>query len=139
MISNIGGEFLPSARLTRYFSEVPPIQLQCVLSHALEDLVAKFLIITEANRQGGHITFSTVDRRRCPLLGDIRIQRIGSNDLWLVLFVRRKGDPLEFKRFYKAITSHDQVQPTTRVLDPPAPTLGNALNSTSEEEGTSSE
>jgi serine/threonine-protein kinase Chk1 len=58
------------------------------------------------------VTFTTVDRRKCPLNGDIVIQEI-SPDYNLVVLKRTKvivsithhcqGDPLEFKRLYKAI------------------------------------
>jgi serine/threonine-protein kinase Chk1 len=48
------------------------------------------------------ITFTTVDRRKCPLQGDIRIQSF-SDDLYMISFRKSKGDPIEFKRFYKAV------------------------------------
>jgi serine/threonine-protein kinase Chk1 len=58
------------------------------------------------------MTFTTVDKRKCPLNGDVLLQEI-SLDYYLVVFKRtkvilfaintRQGDPLEFKRLYKAV------------------------------------
>ena len=78
-----------------------------------------FLVSKTISSGGGQelITVSTVDRRKCPLTGEIRIQPISSsanaNDhatnnantstLVLVHFRKSKGDPLEFKRLFQAI------------------------------------
>lgn len=48
------------------------------------------------------LTFSTVDKRKCQLHGEISIQPLNS-DTHMISFRKSKGDPLEFKRFYKAV------------------------------------
>jgi serine/threonine-protein kinase Chk1 len=47
------------------------------------------------------MAFSTVDKRKCQLHGEITIQPVST--FQLVSFRRSKGDPLEFKRLFKAI------------------------------------
>jgi serine/threonine-protein kinase Chk1 len=111
-LKGVKEQFLPSTRLTRYFSQHSLKELHGAISSALDDLVAKYLTVKSLHANGTHLTFSKVDRRRCPLLGDIRIQSVQSNKIWMVLFIRRKGDPLEFKRFYKSMVSHENVAPT---------------------------
>lgn len=94
------------------------------LSSILDDFLVSKSISTEGDVE--LIVFSTVDRRKCPLTGEIRIQPIGPNTassahdtastwmpntscstesphLMLVHFRKSRGDPLEFKRFYQAI------------------------------------
>lgn len=50
------------------------------------------------------MAFSTVDKRKCHLHGEISVQAVSS--VQLVMFRRSKGDPLEFKRLYKAILEY---------------------------------
>ncbi|KAI9189889.1 U3 small nucleolar RNA-associated protein 15 [Blastocladiella emersonii ATCC 22665] len=111
-----GNQFLPSNRLTRFFTTHAPRDMHARLTAVLESMLAKFNTVA-LDAGACHVTFSTVDGRRCPLLGDVRIQAV-RNDFWLVLFVRRKGDPLEFKRFYKAITAAGEINETMSVSPP---------------------
>ena len=50
---------------------------------------------------GYSLHFQTVDRRKCPLIGQAAIQVI--NDCVLVVFVKTRGNPLEYARFFKYI------------------------------------
>ena len=47
------------------------------------------------------MAFTTVDKRKCQLHGEINIQ--STSQMQLVSFKRSKGDPLEFKRLFKAV------------------------------------
>lgn len=47
------------------------------------------------------MVFTTVDKRKCQLHGEVSIQ--AASTVYLVCFKRSKGDPLEFKRLYKAV------------------------------------
>ena len=47
------------------------------------------------------MTFTTVDKRKCQLHGEVTIQPVSLAQL--ISFRRSKGDPLEFKRLFKAI------------------------------------
>lgn len=54
------------------------------------------------------VMFTTVDMRKCQLHGQVTIQTVnqhkemGDNTL-MVRFLKSKGDPLEFKRFYRTV------------------------------------
>ncbi|KAI9223803.1 kinase-like domain-containing protein [Blastocladiella britannica] len=107
-----GSEFSPSMRLTRFYTLTPPQTMHRLLLSVLESNLAKCVTVAADGARGCHIAFSTVDRRRCPLLGDIRVQPVlhASLGAWLVLFVRRKGDPIEFKRFFLAMVRQDEIR-----------------------------
>ena len=63
-------------------------------------VLTDFLVTFNLGQDSIH--FSTVDKRKCPLNGEIRVQNAVQNT-WLVHFRRINGDPLEFRRFYSAI------------------------------------
>ncbi|TPX56583.1 hypothetical protein PhCBS80983_g04431 [Powellomyces hirtus] len=90
----------PSVRLTRFYSHAGIDVIREKIEHALEEL----LVQHKTNPVSSKITFTTVDRRKCPMHGEVHIQPVGS-DMRLVAFRKSKGDPLEFKRFYRAILS----------------------------------
>ena len=118
---------LPSLRLTRFFTQLPPVQLQQALSNGFNRCCVSYSVppITmlptdqvagaAGQRTSVHIAyFSTVDKRKCPLRGDVMAtsaglapaqdaSQAGELPLWVVVFYRRKGDPLEFKRLYQAV------------------------------------
>ena len=62
------------------------------ISSVLQDFLVTF------NASQDSVQFSTVDRRKCPLSGEIHVQ-IAMDDLLMVHFRRIRGCPLEFKRF----------------------------------------
>ncbi|ORZ29817.1 kinase-like domain-containing protein [Catenaria anguillulae PL171] len=106
----LGSEFSPSTRLTRFFTQQPPPVLHAALANSLHRFVTKCSTLQVDEDSTCHLAFTTVDSRRCRLSGDIRIQAVGpTRDIWLVLFMRRKGDPLEFKKFFKCIMSDPEV------------------------------
>lgn len=51
---------------------------------------------------GTKIQFQTVDKRMCPMNGEINIQTLAGGDC-MVVFRRTRGDPIEFTRFYRAV------------------------------------
>jgi hypothetical protein len=42
-----------------------------------------------------------IDKRKCPLQGEIRVLRYNRQGMWVVKFIKSRGDPLEFRRFFK--------------------------------------
>ena len=42
-----------------------------------------------------------IDKRKCPLQGEIRVMQYSRQGVWVVKFVKSRGDPLEFRRFFK--------------------------------------
>jgi len=42
------------------------------------------------------------DKRKCPLQGEIRIMRYKAG-VWVVKFIKSRGDPLEWRRFFKVL------------------------------------
>ncbi|KAL7749540.1 Chk1 protein kinase [Sorochytrium milnesiophthora] len=117
---------LPSLRLTRFFTQLPPSQMQqalcCVFDHCCVNYTAPPVTFNPASPTSGQPAsyymahFSTVDRRKCPLRGDVIATHAGTAPaaqgdteelpLWVVVFHRRKGDPLEFKRLYQAVVEN---------------------------------
>ncbi|EPZ36814.1 Pkinase-domain-containing protein [Rozella allomycis CSF55] len=86
-------------RLTRFYSK----SHETVILKKLKDILQSLLVQFKVN--GSKITFSTVDKHKCPLNGEISILK-ASNDVRIVVYKRNKGDPLEFKRFYKMFIEH---------------------------------
>ncbi|KAI4159013.1 MAG: hypothetical protein L6R39_000438 [Caloplaca ligustica] len=100
-------DILPSHSLTRFFSTWPVVALHEHLSGALHRLAV--LVPTSSlsdSRQGTcWIKVRTKDTRNCPLNGDIIIERMNGIDGYMheVNFIKVKGDPLEWRRFFKNI------------------------------------
>ncbi|ORX82219.1 Pkinase-domain-containing protein [Anaeromyces robustus] len=98
----------PAERLTHFYTYGDPK----VIYNKMKDVLDSFLVTYKAQLQSFKISFSTVDKRKCPLNGVIRIQYV-DHDLKLVTFKKSKGDPIEFKRFFRAVieaiqTSNDE-------------------------------
>ncbi|KAI9015190.1 kinase-like domain-containing protein [Gaertneriomyces semiglobifer] len=101
--SSQSGGFLdvfPSDRITRFYSDAD-INTICT---TLGTVFANFLVPCKIHPVSRKIGFTTVDKRKCPLHGEVVIQPVGPN-LRLVIFRKSKGDPLEFKRLYRAIAA----------------------------------
>ena len=104
-------DIVPSHSLTRFFSFWSFALLIPLLSRALHRLGVPTPNVSSAaleGRAGGDnawIKIKTVDTRHCPLSGDIVIERIGGGegDLLEVNFVKSKGDPVEWRRFFKKV------------------------------------
>ncbi|KAJ3402246.1 Chk1 protein kinase [Chytridiales sp. JEL 0842] len=98
------GDLLPSDRITRFFSPCDAGTIFKRLGEVLQQCLVPYKLHSKMLK----ISFTTVDRRKCPLHGDIRIQPVVNdvNELsYMVGFRKSKGDPLEFKRFYKAVAA----------------------------------
>ena len=100
-------DIIPNYSLTRFFSELScPVLLQ-LLSDALHQLNVP--IPSVAQMQGrdhaGWIKIKTLDGRQCSLSGDIVVDTyiVGDTELLEVRFVKVKGDPLEWRRFFKNV------------------------------------
>lgn len=111
-------DIVPAETLARFFSHVPPEHLIDILISGLHelnvvvptpklnpDLDADLLVI---------ISVRTVDGRRQAMFGHISISRMQYDDgteLLEVNFAKTKGDPLEWRRFFKkmAVLSRDAI------------------------------
>ncbi len=78
-------DLLPSEALTRFYSQESISSIIFILSNVLEQMVVPFKVVTKSNK----ISFNTVDRRKCPLTGDIVFQNVGL-ELRLVYFRKSK-------------------------------------------------
>ena len=71
--------------------------------------------------RGARIRLSVVDRRKCALKGEVRIERVAElpPDVGVhagqpgcfVLVRRSKGNPLEWRRLFRELCKHPQVRP----------------------------
>ncbi|KAB5578274.1 kinase-like domain-containing protein [Coniochaeta sp. 2T2.1] len=101
-------DIVPSYSLTRFYSAVPPQLLVQMLSDALHGLNVPLPPIVAAGQGNavGRIKVRTLDGRRQGLHGDIFVDKIhlaGGEELLEVRFVKVKGDPLEWRRFFKKV------------------------------------
>ena len=100
-------DIVPNYSLTRFFSQLSSTLLLQMLSDALHQLNVP--IPPVAQMQGrdhaAWIKVKTVDGRHCSLSGDIVIDTYisGETELLEVRFVKVKGDPLEWRRFFKNV------------------------------------
>ncbi|OAA39316.1 serine/threonine protein kinase [Beauveria brongniartii RCEF 3172] len=101
-------DICPAESLTRFFSHVPPAHLVQMLSDALHQLNVPLAPVVP-NLHGyavAAIKVRAVDGRNQSLHGDIQVHRHALPDGSEVLDVRFskvKGDPLEWRRFFKKI------------------------------------
>ncbi|KAF9285219.1 Chk1 protein kinase [Mortierella alpina] len=93
-------EVFSSERLTRFFSETNPDDI----IEALADAMVPNLVAHTVHANLQQITISTTDQRRCFLTGEVKVVPYG-NDCHLVMFVKSRGDPLEWKRMFKALVA----------------------------------
>jgi serine/threonine-protein kinase Chk1 len=102
-------DILPSYSLTRFFSHVPPVLLVQMLADALHQLNVPLPagIENNINLHGDQIAslkVKTTDGRKQGLHGDILVDKYylpENQELLEVRFVKIKGDPLEWRRFFK--------------------------------------
>jgi hypothetical protein len=81
--------------MKRIYIHDSPDRVVNELIRILESLVVPY------TSEGGNISFSTVDGRRCTLSGEATITTI--NNTACVSFYRLKGDCIEFKKFFNVI------------------------------------
>ncbi|KAI8962567.1 Pkinase-domain-containing protein [Daldinia sp. FL1419] len=102
-------DIVPAHPFTRFFSHMPPQLLVQMLSDALHNLNVPLPPGPPYVGQGDHVTtfkVRTVDDRKQGLHGEILVDRYRlpeSQELLEVRFVKVKGDPLEWRRFFKKI------------------------------------
>lgn len=111
-------DIVPSYSLTRFFSHVPPLHLVQTLCAALHQLnvptppTASVMMANsdEDNERVAHLKVRVTDGRKQVLHGEILVERCrlqpdtdgsGAAQLLDVRFVKVKGDPLEWRRFFK--------------------------------------
>ncbi|TPX51396.1 hypothetical protein SeMB42_g00490 [Synchytrium endobioticum] len=103
-------ELLPTNRLTRFYTAADSV----IFINQLSALLDEFLVPHKIHCQ--ILSFSTVDKRKCPLLGTVEVQPVSST-LNLVIVRKSKGDPIEFKRFFGAL--RERLKPV--IVDNPQP------------------
>jgi serine/threonine-protein kinase Chk1 len=107
-------DIVPSYSLTRFFSHMPAALLVQMLRDALHQLnVPQPLRSPAVDPQAEHVAtlkVRTLDGRRQGLHGDVLVDRPRLSqeleqelELWEVRFVKVKGDPLEWRRFFKKV------------------------------------
>lgn len=100
-------DIVPSYSLTRFFSHLPPALLVQMLGDALHKLNVPIpaVPLMQGRDSVAWIKVRTTDDRQCGLNGDIVVDRYfsGQEELLEVRFVKVKGDPLEWRRFFKKI------------------------------------
>ncbi|OTB05148.1 hypothetical protein M426DRAFT_144250 [Hypoxylon sp. CI-4A] len=102
-------DIVPAHSFTRFFSHMPPQLIVQMLSDALHNLNVPLPSAPPYIGQGDHVStikVKTVDERKQGLHGEILIDKYylpESQELLEVRFVKLKGDPLEWRRFFKKI------------------------------------
>ncbi|KAH7027570.1 serine/threonine-protein kinase chk1 [Microdochium trichocladiopsis] len=102
-------DIVPAQSFTRFFSHVPPQLLVQMLRDALHQLNVPLPPTPGHIGQADHIStikIKTVDGRRQSLHGEIVIDKYylpESQELLEARFVKVKGDPLEWRRFFKNV------------------------------------
>ncbi|SPO07666.1 related to protein kinase chk1 [Cephalotrichum gorgonifer] len=101
-------DIVPAESLTRFFSHLPPLLLVETLSDALHQLNVPLPRPRQEDLFHGDkvatLRVRAMDGRKQNLHGEIHIdrQRFGEDmELFDVRFVKVKGDPLEWRRFFK--------------------------------------
>ncbi|KAF8241815.1 Pkinase-domain-containing protein [Wilcoxina mikolae CBS 423.85] len=100
-------DICPPQRLTRFFSSYSFRQILPILSSALH----RMGVVIPPFKPGDYdetngetwIPIKTEDRRKCPLRGDIIVERLAP-DMLQVTFSKNVGDPLQWRRFFKEVT-----------------------------------
>lgn len=129
-------------QLTRFYSASDPHVVVPVLSAALQRQKAQYIVdkigdeldvtdmqedlpegpgtapTTWQHAQGARIRLGLVDRRKCALKGEVRIERVaalppdlGGAPGTFVLMRRSKGSPLEWRRLFRDLCRDADVQP----------------------------
>ena len=98
-------DILPSHSLTRFFSIWTLNLLGSLIAEALHRLGIPLPALTRPTAQDSEyrIRFRSRDPRGCTLSGEIAIEAAGDG-VFEVSFVKREGDPLEWRRFFKKVT-----------------------------------
>lgn len=89
-------DLFPSAQITRFFSHSHPEEILEKIQETFEGFLVPSRIVNSLK-----LSFTTVDKRKCQLTGEVNLHQV--SEVYLVSFRKRRGDPLEFKRLYKAV------------------------------------
>lgn len=98
-------DICPPQSLTKFYSQLPFHQLLPIISESLHRAGIAVppqgpQVYDEDYYEPVWIKIQTMDSRRCPLSGDLIVERV-SEDMASIEFVKTKGDPLEWRRFFK--------------------------------------
>lgn len=98
-------DICPPQALTKFYSQLPFQQLLPIISESLHRIgiavpPQKPEVYDDEYYEPVWIKIQTTDSRRCPLSGDVIVDRV-SEDMASIEFVKVKGDPLEWRRFFK--------------------------------------
>ena len=102
-------DIVPSHSLTRFFSLWPLAHLHAAITDALHRLgiptPASPLATPSTANSSIWIKIRATDTRHCPLTGDVAIEQMAGIDAHLleINFVKAKGDPVEWRRFFKKV------------------------------------
>ncbi|KAL9138694.1 MAG: hypothetical protein Q9175_000049 [Cornicularia normoerica] len=102
-------DIVPSHSLTRFYSLWPLAHLYAAIANALHRLgvptPASPLATLSATSSSVWIKIRATDTRHCPLTGDVTIEKFAGIDphLFEIDFVKAKGDPVEWRRFFKRV------------------------------------
>ncbi|KAI0099206.1 putative serine/threonine protein kinase [Nemania sp. FL0031] len=102
-------DIVPAHSFTRFFSHIPPQLLVQMLSDALHNLNVPLPSGHPYIGQGDHVAtlrVKTLDDRKQGMHGEILLDKYylpESQELLEVRFVKLKGDPLEWRRFFKKV------------------------------------
>ncbi|KAK3812986.1 MAG: kinase-like domain-containing protein [Benniella sp.] len=91
-------EVFSSERLTRFFSESDPV----TILDAIADAMAANLVAHTLHPNQQKIAIDTTDKRRCTLRGEAKVVSY-TGTMQIVMFDKSRGDPLEWKRMFKAL------------------------------------
>ena len=105
------GDVLPASEpFTSFFSPWDLPALYPIVVNALHRLNVPVASTPQMTVDGSNgptwIKIRTTDTRRCPLIGDIVIEPMQSQEglMHKITFVKSKGDPLQWRRFFKNTT-----------------------------------
>lgn len=102
-------DIVPSHSLTRFFSLWPLPGLRSSILEALHRLGVPTPTTPPSSgiEEITWIKIRTSDTRNCPLSGDVVMERMttgtGEVDMLEINFVKAKGDPVEWRRFFKKV------------------------------------
>jgi serine/threonine-protein kinase CHEK1 len=102
-------DIVPAHALTQFFSHMPPTLLVQMVSDALHQLNVPLPAAPRLTGASDHIAtlkVRTVDGRHQSLHGEIMVDKFylpENQQLLEVRFVKIKGDPLEWRRFFKRV------------------------------------
>ncbi|KAK9368060.1 kinase-like domain-containing protein [Lipomyces kononenkoae] len=98
-------ELCPPTTLNKFFAVLPLQSLSSRLAAALHELAVPVDESSDVKSYNGLlISVTTFDRRKCVMMGTIKCTARHQYDNFVeVLFTRSKGDPLEWRHFFKKV------------------------------------